>query len=201
MSAITNFGWSDVNTLIGKGIAVRDEAKSVLPDASTLKPVTDAVSHLPDATTFKPVTDAVSQAVASTAREAETSISPSSSSPHAKGDSNTVLASVTSMASWVISRIPLPTSSTKLLRSSINPAFPVDDILQPASAGSSSRPAPSSTKSSTSSLSTLNTARLLFGSGGSSKSASPSFTSGKGQKFDRERFYVALCKKLYDEGL
>lgn len=145
----------------------------------------------------------------------------SESSRNAKGKD--IFSSISGVASWIAKKIPISSSTDKHLRSSIDSTFPLEDVFQaPALAteqggitAAAGAPSPSLSAASPSirnvivssqsakdrkDRSALDTARLLFGASGSSAQA-----SGKAAKdaarFSHERFYVALCKKLYDEGL
>jgi hypothetical protein len=193
------FGWRDVNQLIGRSIADRDGPASPSNpslDSSNNKQKDSKVSSSslwPFASAAEPSAEQDTKKLASQATSNSTKES---------------LSGLAGIANWIVKRIPLPLGKDqKLLTSSIVPSFPFDDILDGSSSQISEKPKQGKSSSSTRERSVSDTARLLFGSSPSSSAAtkpsSPSSSSsGKNsKKFNHERFYVALCKKLYDEGL
>lgn len=183
------FGWQDVNQAVGKHIDMADMARSA---GDFIQPITSAVQF---GGSEKQSTSAASNKTG--ARTLTTNNSK---------DTPSALSNVTS---WIVKRIPLSGIGNKSIRSNINPAFPFDEVFTPAPGAASMI---SSTKEDSRSpppkYSASDTARLLFGAGKSSNRSrsSPSAAAStaeaiKQAKFNHEMFYVALCRKLYDEGL
>lgn len=174
----TDFGWQDVVSEVGSRIAQRDTfgAWGSMGDPDYKSATRDAKRNLTD-----------------TANN-------SSSNSQA-------LTTLTSIAGWIARRVPFVSTSSgkqtkaeQSLRSSINPSFPIDDAAHggeqiDARAGSVN------TASSGSDSTLSDNSRLLFGlSSSASNGKHTDKNAKKPEKFNHERFYVALCRKLYDEG-
>lgn len=179
-----SFGWQDVNRLVGSSIAQRDGPASP-SNPSTQKDSKGNASGAglwPFASSSEGEQDTKKLASQATSNSATKSLS-----------------GLAGIANWIVKRIPLPLGNgQKKLTSFINPSFPFDDTVD------DNTKAQGGTQASSRERSLSDTARLLFGSGGGSASSSNSpngSSDKKGKKFNHERFYVALCRKLYDEGL
>lgn len=192
-SVLPSFNWSDINSAVFKGIDARDGAvtgtkSSITHDNGTNKTSGSKASQSLDKAKFKNDLKEVADAA-----EASTN----------KNGNNDALKLLGNVAGWIVKRIPLPTSSNKQLKSSIDPAYPLDEV---ASLGEDGEATTKATVASDKAINSVpsksnvtNAARLLFGSSTSKSSTKPA--NGESSKFNHERFYVALCKKLYDEGM
>lgn len=193
-SVLPSFNWSDINNAVFKSIDAQNgggnAGKSSAPQGDGTKKYAEAnTSQTFDKAKFKSDLSDVADAAEATTN---------------KNGNNDALKLLGNVAGWIAKRIPLSSSSNnnKHLKSSIDPAFPLDEAASPKKETASNTPVTSdkaSTSSSSSKSSVTDAARLLFGNT-SSKSSTKS-TNGEVSKFDRERFYVALCRKLYDEGM
>ena len=189
----TKFGWRDVNQLVGNSIADRDGPSSPSNPSVESKQKDGSTKSSSSLWPFASMSDAKD--------EQDTKKLASQATSNSSKESLSALAGI---ANWIVKRIPLPIGNNqKLLTSSIVPSFPFDDILDDGKASSSAAEA-SQSKGKPRERTASETARLLFGSGSSSASkgiSSSSDNKKNSKKFNHERFYIALCKKLYDEGL
>lgn len=194
-AALSSLTWSDINSAVFKGISALDE-----PSSSTVQKPNGqgwSVAASPPS--------AGTPLVADMTRDTKETKSP----PSTTNGNKDALRTLANLASWVVKRIPLPSGNNRQLKSSIDPAFPLDDAEKQVAdakdaADSSTYGSASKSEVKDTSKSTIsNTARLLFGSSSpsSAKKSNGKSANNDADKFNHERFYVALCKKLYDEGM
>lgn len=175
-NVLPSFSWSDINTAVFKGLDDSSDNSNGKKNAASSGSAAPSKSLAKD-----------------NSKKGAEAATPSPSTTNSNLDT---LKTLSGIAGWVAKRIPLPSSNKSQLKSSIDPAYPLDDTaVVPKPTTSNSTPASPSEKTSV-----TNAARLLFGSSSSSSSKTSKTSNGESNKFNRERFYVALCKKLYDEG-
>lgn len=209
-SSSLRWGWQDVNALIGTWINAKQSERRDATKASAASPPTQTTDSngLP-----KDPLPAQEKALEPTDRK------------ETKPDSASALHSV---ANWVTQRIPLaqsfsvvpspplptgPDGRPASFASSMNPGWPLDECFEQVKSDASDLvPRPNAAKpiEVVSPISSSPGAapapikfiprpspRLLYGL---SPTPASSSRSGKTTKFELERLYVAVCKKLYDEG-
>lgn len=187
-----SFGWQDVNKLVGSSIAQRDGPSSPSnPSTEYKESIRSGSSGLwPFGSGSGPLSGSAEQDAKKLASQATSNSAKES------------LSGLAGLANWIVKRIPLPLGNgQKKLTSSISPSFPIDDAFEDGGKPDDIKAGKGASKE----RSVADTARLLFGSSlgssASAGSASGSASHKNGKKFNHERFYVALCRKLYDEGL